>query len=253
MRTGAKGAARIDHDGGLAGVGLLPRRPDPEPSRPCGPVERAPGVLPARLDRRHVDVCERGADCLDRALVDVEPEGERLSRLRLLEAARRELDRGRACLLCERERDADGHPDELTRHPSSKLSACAPGAVGELLEEGDTVDGEPEREPGAELVLCLLDEVIDALAGADLGDRQMRHRLREGVPVGRELREPGVRLGQQRGEPLVWLRREPDVRVELINPRELGGERREGPEMLADLRAGAEHRCPSRRRTGTGR
>ena len=55
--------------------------------------------------------------------------------LRLLEAARSELDRGRARLLCERERDADGHADELARHPSSKLSDLAPGAVGELLEE----------------------------------------------------------------------------------------------------------------------
>ena len=58
--------------------------------------------------------------------------------------------------------------------PSSELEAVGsvPGAVGALLEEGDSVDGETEREPGPSSLLGLLDEVIDALARADLGDRQ---------------------------------------------------------------------------------
>ena len=60
MRTGAEGAARVDHDRGLAGVGLLPRRPDPEPARAHRTVERAPAVLPARLHRRHLGGGERG-------------------------------------------------------------------------------------------------------------------------------------------------------------------------------------------------
>ena len=51
MRAGAEGPARVDHDRELAGVGLLPRRADPEPAGAGGAVECAPGVLPARLHR----------------------------------------------------------------------------------------------------------------------------------------------------------------------------------------------------------
>ena len=59
-----------------------------------------------------------------------------------------------------------------------------------------------------------------------------------------------MRLGEQRDEPLMRLGGEPDVRVEPIDPRELGGERREAPEMLGDLGTEPSIDRPSRAANG---
>ena len=94
---------------------------------------------------------------------------------------------------------------------------------------------EAEREPGSELALGLLDEVLDALPGPISAIVRCGTGSANASPYGGNCGKPGVCLGEQRDEPLVRLGREPDVRVEPFHPRELGGERRERREMLGNL------------------
>ncbi len=72
MGTGTEGAARIDHDGLQTGVGILPRRADPQATDTHRVMEGAPCVFPPRLDGGDADVVERSPDRLDGTFVDVE-------------------------------------------------------------------------------------------------------------------------------------------------------------------------------------
>ena len=74
VRAGAEGTTRVDHDSAFSGLRALPRRSDPEPTGADGPVEGAPGVLPAGFDGGHLRlrVGEGSLDRGDRALVDIE-------------------------------------------------------------------------------------------------------------------------------------------------------------------------------------
>jgi hypothetical protein len=92
-------------------------------------VERAPGVLPAGLDRLARDLVERLAQAALAVDVGVGDQLEALGRLQLLEARRNELQKQRPRLLAALEGNADRDPAEpfgqrnaarsLSRKPSS--------------------------------------------------------------------------------------------------------------------------------------
>ena len=119
--AGAERAAGIDHDGELARVGLLPRRPDPEPAGAHRMMERAPAVLPALLHRRHVGAGERLQQTRHGIVLDVERHRERAGGLALLEAAGRELERDRTRAPPPARAAVDA--ETRTRRPSRQLES----------------------------------------------------------------------------------------------------------------------------------
>lgn len=96
MRPGAEGASRVDDDGRLARRSCLPRRADPEPAGTDWSVERAPAILPARLDRGRGRMLENGADALLAREVGVDGELEIVAGLDLLESRGRQREQSRA-------------------------------------------------------------------------------------------------------------------------------------------------------------
>ncbi len=93
--AGAEGAARIDHDRDRVAVGLLPRRPDPEPADADRLVELPPAVLPVLLDVGRRRTAERLPDPLLAGRVRVGRDLEAAVAGDLLEPFREELEHDR--------------------------------------------------------------------------------------------------------------------------------------------------------------
>ena len=109
VRARAEGAAGVDDDRERVGRRRLPRRADPERADPDRPVERAPAVLPARLDVVAAGAAEEVPEALLPARVRVGGELDALRAVDLLEALGEELEHRRAGLLEPLEADLDGH------------------------------------------------------------------------------------------------------------------------------------------------
>ena len=99
VRTGAERATRVDDDGARRIGGRLPRRADPDSGHLDRPVERAPGVLPAVLDRFDGRARQARAHGLERVAVHEDGELDAVLDVPLLEALRRERDERGAGLL----------------------------------------------------------------------------------------------------------------------------------------------------------
>ena len=257
MRAGAEGSARVDHDRELAGVGLLPRRPDPEAAGARRAVERAPGVLPARFDRRDVDVGEGGADRRRlRSRRRRAPSVSVVARLRLLEAARREL---------ERDARAPPPPARAARarrrgrtRPLIRARSCRTRARPSRATSKSPTPSTSKRNGSCGPSSCsamLRDAARSTLALARSPRSSGAAPARERVPVRRELRETGAwSPAEQLDEAVVRLGREPDVRVEPPDARRARpGTRAKVEKCSASLRrSSVVDACDVAQRTGTG-
>ena len=216
MRAGAECAAGVDHDAGLAGIGLLPRRPDPEAARPHRTVKRAPAVLPARQHRRHLGSRERDEQALHGLLLHVERNRQRAGGLGLLEAAGRQPERECTQLL-RRDREAptrrrgrDG-PSSAARTGGSHAN---PRAGPRTARTSRTVNangscGAISSSACATIARFESPLPISAIVRCGTGSRSpSRTRFGEAV----------AGSGDQRDEVLVRLRGEPDVAREGPTP-----------------------------------
>ena len=122
VRPGAERAAGVDHDRDRAGVGLLPRRADPERADAHRPVECAPAVLPALLDVGRARAAEGRPEPLLAARVGVGDQLDAAGGLPLLEALGEELEHQRAAVLGLRGADGHGDPAQAQRNALFSLS-----------------------------------------------------------------------------------------------------------------------------------
>src|SRR4051794_31473086 len=99
MSTGAERAAGIDDDHERVVGRLDPGRADPQPSGADRLVERAPSVLPPRLDVGSLTGAEEVPEALFAGGVGVRGELDTSRLLHLFEALREELDHRRSSVL----------------------------------------------------------------------------------------------------------------------------------------------------------
>lgn len=99
MRAGAERPPGVDDDSERVGRRFLPGRPEPERADPNRPVERTPGVLPARRDILGFDPPERSPQLLLTGPADVGGELEFFTDAPFLETLGGEIDEGRPRVL----------------------------------------------------------------------------------------------------------------------------------------------------------
>ena len=174
-------------DGERVGRRLLPRRADPQRPDAHRPVERAPAVLPARLDVGRRSHAENRPDTLLAGAVGVRGQLDRAVALDLLEAAREELDERRARLLalCRAEprprRALSGMRSSACRRSPRPACSVVVGRRLELLEQPALLVREPARHDDVHehAVVAAAEALEDrhALAAQDVHLAGLRARL----------------------------------------------------------------------------
>ena len=118
----AERATGVDHHRDRVGIGLLPRRADPDRTDPNRPVEGPPAVLPALLDIGRPGAAERRPEPFLPVIVRVRRQLDAVGTVALLEALREELEHDRAGLLGSGRRDRHGDAPQRQRNALFSLS-----------------------------------------------------------------------------------------------------------------------------------
>jgi hypothetical protein len=132
VRAGTEGQAWVDHHRDRVRIGLLPRRPEPQPTHPHGPVEALPRLLPTGLDFCGSSWAEDLPEPLFGSWSRVGRQLEVCFVVDLLEPLRKELEHDRPGLLGPGDWHAHGETAELRvaqRNAARSFSKKPPSAL----------------------------------------------------------------------------------------------------------------------------